>query len=464
MKMKIDKPITISTIAFIAWCSLTGLFLISTLIQFKVRGLDIFEALIQTGPISDRTLSLYSVAISWLLAGFFLYLLHSKKLHSGNVFAMAGFFLVSFLYLNVLRERPDYGDIQYYIRAANALHLDKHLPATYIYPPFWASLLEPLLQMGNKAIFNLAWLANVGSLFVFYFLLILMLEQYGFSGKLAALVTTIFMLVNVPILRTLFYVQVNLHVINLVFLSLLLLRRSPFLSALALAMAVHLKVSPILLVIAFILDKNWRWLLWFVFCTLLIGSFTVINHGFSPYLDFFINIKNLFASHEISFRENSIDSLFLAATNFLNLEHALARYAIYFTKLVIGVLGLTIVFKNIKGRTFYQREGPGTSLYNGVIGLLILSTLFSPLIWEHHGVFLALPFLVLLKRLSSGGEYAWFGFAYFFEFLLPTFDFFPWSYGRLFSALTCLGLCWYLSKKQDISPLFEAAESRLLNL
>jgi hypothetical protein len=99
-----------------------------------------------------------------------------------------------------------------------------------------------------------------------------------------------------------------------------------------------------------------------------------------------------------------------------------------------------------------------------VIGLLILSTLFSPLIWEHHGVFLALPFLVLLKRLSSGGEFIWFGFAYFFEFILPTFDFFPWSYGRLFSALTCLGLCWYLSKKKDLSPLFDAAESRLLNL
>ena len=73
MKMKIDKPITISTIAFIAWCSLTGLFLISTLIQFKVRGLDIFEALIQTGhrlgQIDDPLLGLLQVLREQLVVG-----------------------------------------------------------------------------------------------------------------------------------------------------------------------------------------------------------------------------------------------------------------------------------------------------------------------------------------------------------------------------------------------------------
>ena len=35
-----------------------------------------------------------------------------------------------------------------------------------------------------------------------------------------------------------------------------------------------------------------------------------------------------------------------------------------------------------------------------------------------------------------------FGFAYFLEFVLPTFDFFPWSYGRLIAPLMVLWLMW----------------------
>ena len=45
--------------------------------------------------------------------------------------------------------------------------------------------------------------------------------------------------------------------------------------------------------------------------------------------------------------------------------------------------------------------------------------------------------------MKSPTHWALFGFAYFFEFLLPTFDFFPWSYGRLFAPLIILWLMWH---------------------
>jgi len=86
--------------------------------------------------------------------------------------------------------------------------------------------------------------------------------------------------------------------------------------------------------------------------------------------------------------------------------------------------------------------------------LFILMTLASPVVWEHHGIFLALAFLLLLRRLETPNEWIWFGFAYFLEFLLPTFDFLPWSYGRLFAPLIILWLMWKATKKQNVSHFF----------
>jgi hypothetical protein len=66
----------------------------------------------------------------------------------------------------------------------------------------------------------------------------------------------------------------------------------------------------------------------------------------------------------------------------------------------------------------------------------------SPLVWEHHGILLCLPFLILLKRLQNPSEWIWFGTAYFLQFLMPTFDFYPWSYARFAAPLILLGLIW----------------------
>ncbi|MEA3349752.1 MAG: glycosyltransferase 87 family protein, partial [Chloroflexota bacterium] len=268
--------------------------------------------------------------------------------------------------------------------------------------------------------------------------------------------TVIFMVVNVPILRTLVYMQVNLHVVNLIFLSLLLWRRKPFLSALALALAVHFKASPIILVFAFILERDWRWLAWFTLNFFLIGAFSYLSHGISPFVDFVHNVLSLPASRGINFRENSFDSLFFALTTFFKADNFPTQYLIYIVKFIVGVITLIVVAANIKHQTFYKEETRGKYLFNSIPALLVLLTLASPIVWVHHGVFLALAFLVILKRLSSSFQWTLYGFAYFLEFLVPTFDFFPWSYGRLLSPMIILGLLWLLPRQQNRPSVFEA--------
>jgi len=65
-----------------------------------------------------------------------------------------------------------------------------------------------------------------------------------------------------------------------------------------------------------------------------------------------------------------------------------------------------------------------------------------------------LVFLLLWKKIESPAEWSWFAAAYFLEYFLPTFDFFPWSYGRLFAVLIALGLMWRVSNRSGVSPSF----------
>jgi uncharacterized membrane protein len=172
-----------------------------------------------------------------------------------------------------LRERVRYGDIDYYTQAAFALIRNQPLPDTYFYPPLWATLLSFLTPLGENGILLASWIANVLSFLLFYFLLHRTLELYQFKPYAAALTATLFLLVNMPVLRTFMYVQVNFHVMNFILLSILFYRDRPLLSALMLALAIHFKASPAVLVLAFLLPLNWKWLLSFACSLILIHCF-----------------------------------------------------------------------------------------------------------------------------------------------------------------------------------------------
>lgn len=444
--------------AFTVWVVLTLFIAVQSLWQ----GAD--SPFIKTGPHSILGVTLASVILAWLSGGGLLGLIYFDKINEKNILTLAGFFLTALLYLNLLRERTEYGDIEYYIDAALSLYRGKPLPPEYLYPPFWAWFLKFFAASGEKGLLLAMWTLNALAVFLFYFLLHRILCQYGFTSRLAALTAAAFMLVNMPLLRTLFYGQVNLHVVNLMFLSLLLYPRARPLSALALGLAVHLKIAPVILALAFLLNRDWRWLVWFGLSLAAVGALTYVTDGLSPYLDFLHNSLLFTAERMTNFRETSIDTLFAALGSFLNIDFAVTRYGVYAVKLILLGAGLLVMRVNIKSNTFHEAEERTALVYNAAPMLLLLMTLLSPLVWEHYGVFLTLPFLLLLKRLDSPGEWMVFGFIYFIEFLLPTFDYFPWSFARLAAALIVLWMMWKVAARAGPSSAFEAANRRLESL
>lgn len=451
-------------IALTSWFALTFLMVTHLTVIYLRNGVTGLNLFIQQWPLSNLVVTLASTTFTWICVGVILYLIINEKINAGNVFVVAGFFLVILLYLNILRERFRYGDYAYYIEAATALLNNQTLPDTYLYLPLWATLLQFIVPLGDQGVLAILWTMNIGMLGLFYVLLVRVLERYDYSNGLAVIITVLFMLVNTPMHRTLGYVQVNLLVMVLVMYSMLTFPKNTFLSALALALAVHLKTSPAALVLAFLLERNWRWVVWFALSFFVIAAIPVAINGISPYYDYLHNIVALTQIPDTNFHDTSLDSFLRFFNPFLGINIFWTRIMIYIAKASLALATIIVMARNIRNKFFLSGEVRGNIMLNAIPPLFILMTLASPIVWDHHGVFVTLSFLLMLKRIESPIVWMWFGFAYFVEFIMPSFDFFPWSYGRLIAPMIILGLMWGIPKKQEASRFFDSANAWFIKL
>jgi len=441
--------------ALLVWTALTLLIAASLGVIYLELGNAGFEVFIQQPPLINLPVTLASVALLWISVGVLLCLVQSGSVTARNLFTVSGFFIVCWSYLNILSERWRYGDYTYYFESASTMFRNEPLHGSYFYPPLWATLTQFLVPAGEQTFFMVLWLLDFISLAAFYLLLHRVLERYGFGQRFAALVTTAFMLANAPLLRTLVYVQVNLHTLNLIFLSLLLYPKRPLLSALTMALAVHLKGSPVVLALAFLLEKDWRWLAWFGAGLIAIAGITVLTDGFTPFIDILQHWQGLALSSNTIYHDTSLDSFFRSTAQFLPINLLWTRILTYTAKALLGIAAILIMVRSVRSVQFVKAREPGSQLLNAIPPLFILLTLSAPVVWEHHGVFVALSFLPMLKRLETPHEWLWFGFAYLLEFLLPTFDFFPWSFGRLVAPMLILWQMWRLADRKDDSHVFK---------
>jgi hypothetical protein len=432
------------------WAAATTAFVVVNGALLAAKGPEVFSVLVQVGPVSGLKLTYSAVGLVWLSAGLVLALLRNAAFRARFGLVTLCSFLVLALYANVLRERSEYPDAGDYMRAAFDLSEGRPLHERYIYPPLLAAACELLVPFGRGGMRTALWVGNVIAVAAFAGLLSSTLVRYGFDRRVSAGLVLAFMAVNVPVLRTLVYGQVNLHVANLILLALLAYPRFPVGSALALALAVHLKSSPVVLVLPFLTERNGRWTAAFVAWLGAVAAAIYALHGGQPFLDFLRNARGAYAWADLCFRENSIDS-FLRSTaavlggpfGVLDLPpvRLLAKASVLVTALAIA--GVSV------WRGAFVSRGPGGDVLNGWPALAVLMVLASPLVWEHHPVFVALPFLVITRRLQATGEWAAFSLAYLLVFLLPTFDFYPWSFGRLAGLLVLLALLHRTSGRRD---------------
>lgn len=442
---------------FVSWL-IVSLLVIATLIAIYLRngmaGLNLF---IQEWPLSNLAVTLAATSLTWILAGALLYLLANEKINKDNLWLTVGFFLVMLVYLQILRERFRYGDYHYYLEAATALANGQPLPDTYLYLPLWGTLLRFLVPLGDQGVMITLWLVNIIALATFYFLLVRVLERYNFSHHLAVVITVIFLLINTPLMRTLGFIQVNLITLDLILFSILVYPKNNFASALALALAVHLKTSPAVIVLAFVLTFNWRWMFWFGVSFLVIGLFPVAMHGVNIYLQFVNNTIGLAQIPDTNFHDTSFDSFLRFLNPFFGIQIETTRLMALGAKVLLLIATIYTMAQNIITQSFSKEY----RLLNAAPALFVFMTLGSPIVWDHHGMFTTLAFLLMLKRIQSPSHWMIFLVAYLFEFILPSFDFFPWSYGRLLAPMVILWLMYATRKNEEPSSFITSANQWL---
>jgi hypothetical protein len=150
--------------------------------------------------------------------------------------------------------------------------------------------------------------------------------------------------------------------------------------------------------------------------------------------------------------DSSFDSAIGMTLSYVRADPALVRLLVLLAK---GSIAAAVIFLCVRTRGFFSKQEGKGQLCDAILPLFVGMTLLSPLVWEHHALFLTLPFLLLLKKLESPAEWISYGAAYLLVFLIPTFDYFPWSYGRLLGILILLFLLW-TSRDQNNNIFFPA--------
>lgn len=381
------------------------------------------------GPHTDLTVTLLCVALAWGLLGALLVALERRPWNAERVASLVCFALLALLYLNILRERTEFDDLNDYVRAAEDIASGRALHYRYVYPPLLATLLSPLVALGHRAPLLALVAANYLSLGVLYFLLRQALIRYGFASLTASLCTLIALVANVAVLRTLLYGQINLHVVNLILITLLAYPSHVLISAIALALAVHLKTSPILLALPFVVRRDLRWLTTFGGTLLALVGLTSLVSGPERYLEFAHNVQRIYEANGINFRDNSFDGLMRATLALTGGDLADAFWPVQISRVIVLATSLLLAVRALRNESFYARGTPTErAVYNMVPMLCLLLLTFSPLLWEHHPVFILLTMLLLFTRIDGRGDGLLWLISWFLCFATPTFDLYPLSY------------------------------------
>lgn len=258
---------------------------------------------------------------------------------------------------------------------------------------------------------------------------------YGWNRLASVAAALALGVASTPVLRTLQYSQPNLIVADCLLGWLLLSRRREGLSAGLLGLGTLLKTSPIVMLFLLAWSRRWRALTWTCAwgVSIIVSSAAVI--GWRPWREFLGVIAKV--RSDGSFRDNSCEALLRAGAHVAGLDgNGFAQVAGWVLALVM--LG-TVVAAGVRCRGNW----PWSSGMAATVGrterdfpiALLAMILLSPVVWEHHWVWVALPCaLVVGGRVSVASRtLALLGTT--LIFFVPTFDFFPLSYHRLFGLL-----------------------------
>jgi len=357
------------------------------------------------------------------------------------------------------QRRFDYDCYEYAGRALLAGESPYRAGLIYLYPPLTAqgfaaahtAVTWTSERVGASLerdavwdrVFYLYQCAQVLLVVAAYFLLLRLGRDLGFVSRWAPVTIGVLLVFDNPVFRTLRHGQINLWVLNLALLGLVGARRRPALAGLAVALATHVKLYPILLLFPMLLCAHWRAAVWTV--AFLAGVVVLGAEGgrdwtlWSQYLA----LVGADFGGEVAFRNNSLHSIaFNTATLVFGGrgDGAGVRWVVRLGTVAAGAWALQRLARReqIRRRALDPAGDRRTFAAHGA-DALAFALLASPSVWEHHYV-MALPLALVALAWRGADRPGLVALGLFLTLAMPTFDLFPLGYHRVAGLLLLLGL------------------------
>ena len=268
----------------------------------------------------------------------------------------------------------------------------------YFYPPLLAQALS-IFTSASEATLKFGWCSVNYILILITILSLSKIVEPSWWGKIGLAPRTIMMGFFVFCFEPLYVGngdgQVTALVLALLSMTTLAgMRRYYVLEGAALALAVQIKMSPLLLLLAPLVFKRWRTVTSFIVSSLLLILITIAcEGGIQSYVDFIASLTHtvddvLLQAHVFNFVVNRtiLEPLGLA-------QVALARWGIKFGFLAVAIVG-TIGISKQSGFTYLRT----------LAFLITCAIITSPIVWFHHFAWMLLPIAIISMKPAANKD------------------------------------------------------------
>jgi hypothetical protein len=330
----------------------------------------------------------------------------------------------------------------------------------YVYPPLVGQVMALLYQIfiqipflhienneqGWEIIFYLFQCSQLLLIILAYFLTYSFARKIGLKSIPASLIVAALLLFNNSVVRTLNFHQTNLWILNCVLIGFLLQQTYPYISGLAIALGIHVKMYPFILILPWIALRKWKplvgtaiGLLGIAIIQTNLGSDWTILKLFFGYLGD--------VSKPNPYRNNSINSI---VSNFFKIPNVLFGTSFDLVPLVVNLITLAIFIwfsvRFIRRERVYRELTEFASsktqhywndmfrLYGHSMDAISLGLFISPSVYEHHYI-IAIPVALWAIATCKSDQIVPISVGVFLIFCIPTFDLFPFSFHRLVGLL-----------------------------
>ena len=270
----------------------------------------------------------------------------------------------------------------------------------YVQIPLWAFSLIPLCQAVNFQTFNIIFLAINFSAIAATIWLVCHQWAPAFLAKPIWLLG--FLLIFS--LTTPTYYMAFLNQTHPIFLFATILavylasHKQDMLSGLVLAIAVSVKITPIVIAFHWLISGRKRSVLSFAVWSGILGILSVLILGAKINLEYLSNLTRISNVLLVSFNNQSLASWW--SGNSYDLSEIL-YWRMYPLSTPIKLIGVgLILFVAAYFALLYQRKqsDPVNLEAISVSSLLVASTIFTPIAWTHYYIVLLIPLLILIDR------------------------------------------------------------------